>query len=189
MPSAFCRDSGGMTSYYLTDPLAFHNPPSKARHCESATNRRTTPVNTHSSKRNNSSLYWNPPQPPTSWVVKFLPDKEEKKTIWRMTFQIFSEGRKGKEGGRAVFNDVVMSHHHPSAYLVWLCTHCPQSIWPIQSRRSCILVHSPLECLLIADLCGCNSCVRCKPFLQQPVEVERMEHVTPWLDVFTHHYF
>lgn len=108
-----------------------------------------------------------------------------------MEFQTFSEG-KGRREGRAVqevtvFNDVT-SHHHPSAYLVWLCTHCPRSIWPIQSQRSCILVHSPLGCLLTADLCGCNSCVQCKPFLQQPVEVERMEHITPWLDLFTHHY-
>lgn len=53
-------------------------------------------------------------------------------------------------------------------YLVWLYIRCLQSVLPIRSRQSCILGHSPPECLQTADLCVCNSFARCTPFLQPP---------------------
>lgn len=95
--------------------------------------------------------------------------------------------RKQREAGRqqgeeesCAGRDAIRSHCPGSAHLVLLCIHCLQSTEPIQSQQSCKLVHSPLECLLIADLCGCNSCARCKPFLQQPVESQgRGTAVTP----------
>ena len=112
----------------------------------------------------------NPPQSPTCRAVRFLPDQEGRTQPKNDSPNIFWR-KEGKEGGRAGW-DVITSLPHSSAHLVLLCTHCPRSTWPIRSRRSCKLVHSPRECLLTASLCGYNSCARYTPFPQQPVETE-----------------
>lgn len=92
-----------------------------------------------------------------------------------MTFPQLSVGRVMQDS--TMHKQATMSHLYASAHLVLLCTHCLQSTGPIQSQQSCRLVRSPLECLRIADLCGYNSCAQCKPFLQQPVEIQGTGHI------------
>lgn len=84
---------------------------------------------------------------------------------------------KANERKRVSESDVPLFPHHKNntqcyachcIYLVWPYIRCLQSVLPIQSQQSCILGHSPPECLQTADLCVCNSFAQCMPFLQPP---------------------
>lgn len=114
MPSAFCWDTDWLNDELkLDDPLAFPSLLSpkaeypRPRCCEE----------TSMSQQDHSSKYQYPPTYPPKTNISFLhsahnslPPAElsnscqikESKPSWRMTFQVFSEGREGKEEGRAV---------------------------------------------------------------------------------------